>query len=329
MPFYRPVLVSIWRDDKFQNYSPEGKLLFLYLITNDHMEECGVYKITTKTIANETDIDQKVVISLLKKDLTDNVSYDWENHVVFVHNFLWINFSLMGGNPDLIKRSVFNTRKALRTTLWKEFDKCYTTDLQPLGKGLATDAVNVNVNVNFNVIKEIEEGKIPFSFDEGLEKKVQDELKKISYPYSTFDMTLYVTKTLIKDYPEVEALEAVRQKCAWWLDNPKALHGTRTKKVNPHSQMRTWFRIEQAKINEVRKERGVGKSKKKSVIPFRFWNEVAGYMFEKGATEREVVTLWIAAEKHYQTIVKEKGEDIDPKTFISLVRSMEEKKDGE
>jgi len=136
MARYRRVLTNIWVcDDKFQNYSTEGKLLFLYLITNEHINESGIYKITYKTIANETDIPKERVAELIKDELSNNVSYDEENNVIFVHKFLKFNG---GGNPKLLKKSIEKDKVIIKTTLWKEFNKYYAKDLKPLDNSLET-----------------------------------------------------------------------------------------------------------------------------------------------------------------------------------------------
>lgn len=130
MAKYRPVFVDLWScDDKFQDYSSSGKLLYIYLITNNHVNESGLYRITYKTISNETEIPKTRVENLVHGELSNNISYDKKNNVVFVHKFLKYNGS---GNPDLIKKSVERDRRLIKTTLWKVFDKYYTRDLEPL-----------------------------------------------------------------------------------------------------------------------------------------------------------------------------------------------------
>jgi len=159
MARYRPVLTSIWVcDDKFQDYSPEGKLLFLYLITNEHINEAGIYKITFKTIANETDIPKERVIKLIKGELSNNISYDSDNNVIFVHKFLKFNG---GGNPKLLKKSIEKDRELIKTSLWEEFDLCYSKDLKPLDNSFKTvcqhtvsnSISNSNSLINDNSIK--------------------------------------------------------------------------------------------------------------------------------------------------------------------------------
>jgi len=188
MARYRPVLTSIWVcDNKFQDYSLEGKLLFLYLITNEHINEAGIYKITLKTISNETDIPKVKVEKLISNELSNNVSYDKENNVIFVHKFLKFNG---GGNPKLLKKSIEKDRKLIKTSLWKEFDICYSRDLKPLDNGLKTvcqhtvsnSISNRNSLINDNSIKRCNiKKKCSEKYSElavFLEKKIKERLPR-------------------------------------------------------------------------------------------------------------------------------------------------------
>jgi hypothetical protein len=120
---YRPVYVDLWAsDDKFQDYGSEGKLLFLYLITNSHCNEAGVYRITYKTISNETEISKARVRELLSGELSDNVSYDETSNVIFVHKFLKYNGR---GNPSYLNQSIERDMRLIKTSLWNDFIKTY------------------------------------------------------------------------------------------------------------------------------------------------------------------------------------------------------------
>jgi len=148
MARYRPVFTGLWVcDDKFQDYSVPGKLLFLYLITNDHLNESGIYKITYKTISNETGLTIDRVKKLIHGQVDNNVSYDGRQSVIFVHKFLKFNGA---GNPDLIKKSINKDKRLIKTTLWKEFDKYYTRDLQPIENSFESNPSNSNTNSNTN-----------------------------------------------------------------------------------------------------------------------------------------------------------------------------------
>ena len=45
---------ELWTDPFIQGLSPEAKLLFIYLWTNKHCNQAGLYEISLKTIAFDT-----------------------------------------------------------------------------------------------------------------------------------------------------------------------------------------------------------------------------------------------------------------------------------
>ena len=120
MARYRPVHVKIWSDPHFEEYSKNQKLIFLYLITNEHTTESGIYPITLKTISQRTDIPTAEVEKAFSS--FKNISYEMETGCVFIHNFLRYNG---GGRPDLLKLSVQQDAKTTKTSLWRMFDTLY------------------------------------------------------------------------------------------------------------------------------------------------------------------------------------------------------------
>ena len=171
MARYRPVFTGLWVcDDKFQDYSASAKLLFLFLITNDHLGEAGIYKITYKTMSNETALTVDRVKKLIQGELKNNVSYDEKNNVVFVHKFLKFNGA---GNPELIKKSISKDQKLIKTTLWKEFDNYYTKDLKyinnPLKNNNHLETLSSNSNTNSNSKDNSKKNK-----DQNCEKKFSE-----------------------------------------------------------------------------------------------------------------------------------------------------------
>ena len=121
MANYRQVHKAIWSDPDFQEYSSQGKLLFIYLCTNANTTESGLYPITHKTIANETDIPIKTVRELLGNGFK-NVSYDCPTKTVFVHRFLKYNG---GGRPDLLFKAIQKENERIQSPLWKKFNEVY------------------------------------------------------------------------------------------------------------------------------------------------------------------------------------------------------------
>lgn len=122
MAKYRAIYQKIWKDPDFQIYSPEAKLLFIYLCTNESTSESGIYTVTIPTISNETGIPSTTVAQLLSNGLK-NVEYDLDNHCVYLKKFRRYN---AGGRPELIIKSVMADASATyNTKLWVKFAEEY------------------------------------------------------------------------------------------------------------------------------------------------------------------------------------------------------------
>jgi hypothetical protein len=133
MAKYRPIYVKIWKDPDFEEYGPEGKLLFVYLCTNPSTTESGIYAISQATIANETGIPLERVGQQLANGLK-NVIYEPTTRYVYVRRFHLYN---PGGKPELIQKSIGNDfLGSQQSTLWQQFVADYpefTVTLTSLG----------------------------------------------------------------------------------------------------------------------------------------------------------------------------------------------------
>ena len=55
MAFYRNISINFWTDSKIDDdFTPEDKYFYLYLLTNPHTNICGCYEISMKQMERET-----------------------------------------------------------------------------------------------------------------------------------------------------------------------------------------------------------------------------------------------------------------------------------
>jgi len=79
----RMINTTFWSDSFIQNLNIADKLLFLYLLTNEHTDICGIYEISIKTMAFESGLP----IDTLRKSI-DRLSK--VNKINFVDNWIFI-----------------------------------------------------------------------------------------------------------------------------------------------------------------------------------------------------------------------------------------------
>ena len=116
MANYRPILVQIWKDPHFQDFTISEKLIFICLFTNESVTESGVYRLTFKTIRNLTDVPMPSVKEAILNTFKKRIVYDQENSIIWVKNFLRYNGH---GKPNLIIRSILNDYEASKkSNVW-------------------------------------------------------------------------------------------------------------------------------------------------------------------------------------------------------------------
>ncbi len=96
MAYYRNISMSFWTDPKIaDDFTPEDKYLYLYLMTNPHTKLCGCYEISFKQMADETgytkDRVEKLISHLEKEHKV--VAYSKETKEVLLFNWHRYNWT--------------------------------------------------------------------------------------------------------------------------------------------------------------------------------------------------------------------------------------------
>ncbi|MED1412837.1 MULTISPECIES: DnaD domain-containing protein [Bacillus] len=110
MAIFRQVHTSFWNDVKVQeDFTPEDKYFFLYLLTNPQTKQIGVYQITKKQMAFETGYSHETIKALMQRfeDYHKLIKYDNETRELVIFN--WGKYNLKkAGKPveDLIEKEL-------------------------------------------------------------------------------------------------------------------------------------------------------------------------------------------------------------------------------
>ena len=71
MAVYRNILMSFWTDSKVvDDFTPEDKYFYLYLLTNPHTNLCGCYEVSLKQMARETGYNEDTIKRLIERFIT-------------------------------------------------------------------------------------------------------------------------------------------------------------------------------------------------------------------------------------------------------------------
>lgn len=103
MAQYRHVYTCFWEDPKIvEHFTPEDKLFFIYLLTNPHTSQIGIYKITKKLIAFELGYSIESVNSLMDRFQEHHkiIKYNTETRELAIKN--WGKFNLNNGGKPMV-----------------------------------------------------------------------------------------------------------------------------------------------------------------------------------------------------------------------------------
>lgn len=96
MALYRTVSLQFWTDPKVDDeFSPEDKYFYLYLLTNPHTALCGCYEISMKQMCRETGYNEDTVHRLLERleKQHDVIRYSKQTKEVLILNWHKYNWS--------------------------------------------------------------------------------------------------------------------------------------------------------------------------------------------------------------------------------------------
>lgn len=111
MALARPVPVDYWLNEKVNEaYSLDDKLVYIYLITNEHTEQLGIYKITFKTISNEINMPiSRVEQAMYNLEYIHNIiRYSKKTNEVAILDYL--TYGLLKGG-EVIRKCFDNLQK--------------------------------------------------------------------------------------------------------------------------------------------------------------------------------------------------------------------------
>lgn len=97
MATYRTVYLSFWTDTKVEDeFTPEDKYFFLYLLTNPHTNLCGCYECSVGQMARDTGYNENTIKRLLARmeKVLHVILYDEQTKEVLILNwgkYNWCN----------------------------------------------------------------------------------------------------------------------------------------------------------------------------------------------------------------------------------------------
>jgi len=176
---------KFWSDTFISNLDSLEKLLFLYLITNQYTNICGIYEIPLKQIALDTGIDKEN----LEKTLLPRLSN--ANKIYYIHGWIYVvNFSKHQKSSGNIQKGIENGLKDIPIKIKNLIQEIKKNN--GLNKGKSITQVGVS-DTQVGVFEEIEE-----EVEREIEKEVEIEKEILSECFRTGNFLSYFKKSKSK-----------------------------------------------------------------------------------------------------------------------------------
>lgn len=96
MAIYRNISLSFWEDIKIvDDFTPEDRYFYLYLLTNSHTNLLGCYQISFKQMVNETGYNKDTIEKLINRMLENHkvIYYDNDTNEILIKNWYKYNWT--------------------------------------------------------------------------------------------------------------------------------------------------------------------------------------------------------------------------------------------
>ncbi len=119
MAIYRNVSLSFWEDIKIvDNFTPEDKYFYLYLLTNPHTNLLGCYQISFKQMINETGYNKDTIEKLIGRMEKEHevIEFDFKTNEIFIKNWYKYNWT----KSDKLLKNIEKLIQYVKSDIFKE-----------------------------------------------------------------------------------------------------------------------------------------------------------------------------------------------------------------
>ena len=224
MAIYRTIQLSFWTDSKVvDDFTPEDRYFYLYLMTNPHTTLCGCYEVSIRQIASETGYSKDVVERLIDRmeKVHDVVRYDKDTKEILILNWHKYNWTK---SPKL--------RPAIESSIDKVKTPEFTEYLTNLLNGIDTVLIPCEYGSDTSVTVTDKEDEFISLFRQiidYLNLKANTRYKYTSEKYKKSIHARVEEGFTLNDFQEV-----IDKKCAEWVGTewekflrPETLFGTK------------------------------------------------------------------------------------------------------
>ena len=232
MSVYRTLQLSFWTDNKVQDdFTPEDKYFYLYLLTNPQTNICGCYEISYSEMIIHTGYNKESIIRLLDRfeKVHDLIRFSSETKEVLILNWYKYNWSKSPLTLKGVRKEAEHIKYEPFMNYVLEVAKCVETDtpckgyIYPIQASVSVTVLNNNTDsiIYLNNNKDLNTKDLQDTTQEEKTKDLNGTLvsnntkkqKPEKHQHGEYKHVLLSDDELNKlmnDYGEAETMEAIK-----------------------------------------------------------------------------------------------------------------------
>lgn len=120
MAIYRNLQLSFWTDNKIEDeFTPEDKFFYLYLLTNPQTNLCGCYEVSYSQMTRQTGYNKDTIIRLLERfdSLHNVIKFDSKTKEILILHWYKYNWS----KSEKVLSGVCNVAKYIKSDSFRKY----------------------------------------------------------------------------------------------------------------------------------------------------------------------------------------------------------------
>ena len=250
MAIYRNIQMTFWTDAKVsEDFTPEDRYFYLYLMTNPHSNLCGCFDISVKQMGYETGYSKETIEKLIRRmaEVHKVAFYDEQTKEMLVVNWHKYNWT----NSEKFRKPLLKEINAIKSDRFREyltevFQKKDTVSIPyPYGSDTTvtvTDTINNNIK-DINDIDTFTESRFSKQLQQSINKWMEyKEERGQGYHKTALDQFLNMIEKKLKTVQEDQIIDLVDRCMA---NNYQGLVWELIEK--PRGKPSTWSNLESEK----------------------------------------------------------------------------------
>lgn len=166
MATYRVISPTFWTDSKVdEDFTPEDKYFYLYLLTNPHTNICGCYEIGFKQMARDTGYNEETIRHLINRmeAVHKVIRYDRQTREVLLLNWSKYNWT----ESEKLRKGVESVAAFIKSEPFKAYVLATLNGDTPDTLSIPyTDPMDTSVSVSVSVSDSVSDKEYTDKFEE-------------------------------------------------------------------------------------------------------------------------------------------------------------------